>query len=106
MLICLMLASGLVANRTLAVLQTHTTAASIITTTSPQVSLPGTIYVSQQGSIYAISGSKRPPSGAAVGWRLDAAARAAGRIAARDPQVRRVLGPVSRQRLWSRHQRR
>jgi hypothetical protein len=53
-----MLASGLVANRTLAVLQTHTTAASIITTTSPQVKLPGTIYVSQEGSIYAISGAK------------------------------------------------
>jgi len=57
-LICLMLASGLVANRTLAVLQTHTTAATIITTTSPQVKLPGTIYVSQEGSIYAISGAK------------------------------------------------
>jgi hypothetical protein len=57
LLISLMLASGLVANRTLAVLQTHATTASLITTTSPQVRLPGTIYVSQQGSIYAISGS-------------------------------------------------
>jgi Tol biopolymer transport system component len=56
-LIALMLASGLVANRTLAVLQTHTTSAALISTTSPQVRLPGTIYVSQQGSIYAISGS-------------------------------------------------
>ncbi len=56
-LICLMLASGLVANRTLAVLQTHATTASLITTTSPQVRLQGTIYVSQQGSIYAISSS-------------------------------------------------
>ncbi len=56
-LICLMLAIGLVANRTLAVLQTHATTASLITTTSPQVRLPGTVYVSQQGSIYAISGS-------------------------------------------------
>ena len=58
-LICLMLASGLVANRTLAVLQTHATTASLITTTSPQVRLPGTIYVSQQGSIYAICGFER-----------------------------------------------
>ena len=56
-LIALMLASGLAANRTLAVLQTHTTSAALISTTSPQVRLPGTIYVSQQGSIYAISGS-------------------------------------------------
>jgi Tol biopolymer transport system component len=56
-LIALMLASGLVANRTLAVLQTHTTAASLISTTSPQVKLPGTVYVSQEGSIYAIAGS-------------------------------------------------
>jgi Tol biopolymer transport system component len=57
LLITLMLASGLVANRTLAVLQTRTTAAALINTTSPQVRLPGTIYVSQEGSIYAISGS-------------------------------------------------
>lgn len=57
-LIALMLTSGLVANRTLAVLQTHTSAASLINTTSPQVRLPGTIYVSQQGAIYAISESK------------------------------------------------
>jgi Tol biopolymer transport system component len=57
LLIALMIASGLAANRTLAVLQTHTTAASLISTTSPQVRLPGTIYVSQEGSIYAISGS-------------------------------------------------
>jgi Tol biopolymer transport system component len=57
-LIAMMLASGLVANRTLAVLQTHTTAASLVNTTRPQVRLPGTIYVSQQGSIYAILGSK------------------------------------------------
>src|SRR5579862_6079699 len=56
-LIALMLASGLVANRTLAVLQTHATTASLISTTSPQVKLPGTVYVSQENSIYAISGS-------------------------------------------------
>jgi hypothetical protein len=56
-LIALMIASGLVANRTLAVLQTHTIAAALINTTSPQVRLPGTIYVSQEGAIYAISGS-------------------------------------------------
>jgi hypothetical protein len=40
------------------VLQTHTNAAALISTTTPQVRLPGTIYVSQEGSIYAISGSK------------------------------------------------
>jgi Tol biopolymer transport system component len=57
LLVALMLASGLVANRTLAVLQTHPTAAALISTTSPQVHLSGTIYVSQEGSIYAISGS-------------------------------------------------
>jgi Tol biopolymer transport system component len=57
LLIALMLASGLVANRALAVLQTRTTAAALINTTSPQVRLPGTIYVSQEGSIYAIAGS-------------------------------------------------
>ena len=57
-LIALMFASGLAANRTLAVLQTHTNAAALISTTRPQVRLPGTIYVSQQGSIYAIAGTK------------------------------------------------
>jgi Tol biopolymer transport system component len=57
-LMVLMIASGLAANRTLAVLQTHTDAAALINTTSPQVRLPGTIYVSQQGSIYAISGAE------------------------------------------------
>jgi hypothetical protein len=56
-LIALMIASGLAANRTLSVLQTHSTPAALISSTSPQVRLPGTIYVSQQGSIYAISGS-------------------------------------------------
>ena len=57
LLVALMVATGLAANRALAVLQTHTNAAALISTTSPQVRLPGTIYVSQQGSIYAISGS-------------------------------------------------
>jgi hypothetical protein len=57
-LMALMIASGLAANRALAVLQTHTNAAALISTTTPQVRLPGTIYVSQEGSIYAISGSK------------------------------------------------
>ena len=56
LVIVLMIASGLSANRALAMLQTHTTAAALITT-SPQVQLQGTIYVSQEGSIYAISGS-------------------------------------------------
>jgi hypothetical protein len=53
-----MIVSGLLANRALAVLQTHTTAAVLINTTRPQVRLPGTIYVSQEGAIYAITGSK------------------------------------------------
>lgn len=57
LVIVLMIASGLSANRALAMLQTHTTAAALINTTSPQVQLQGTIYVSQEGSIYAISGS-------------------------------------------------
>lgn len=56
-LVVLMVASGLAANRTLAVLQSHTSAVSLVNTTSPQVRLPGTIYVSQQGAIYAITGS-------------------------------------------------
>jgi len=57
-LVALMVASGLAANRTLAVLQSHTTAAALVNTTSPQVRLPGTIYVSQAGSIFAISGAR------------------------------------------------
>ncbi len=56
-LLALMVASGLAANRTLAVLQSRATTAALVNTTSPQVRLPGTIYVSQDGSIYAISGS-------------------------------------------------
>ncbi len=56
-LVALMVASGLAANRTLAVLQSHTGAAALVNTTSPQVKLPGTIFVSQEGSIYAIAGS-------------------------------------------------
>ena len=95
-LIALMIVSGLAANRALAVLQTHTTAAALINTTSPQVRLPGTIYVSQEGSIYAISGSSvrrlALPSGG--DWTQPRVLR--GRLAAGDPQVRRVLRPVSR----------
>jgi len=56
-LITLMIAGGLAANRTLAMLQSHTAAAALVSSTSPQVRLPGTIYVSQEGAIYAISGS-------------------------------------------------
>lgn len=56
-LLALMVASGLAANRTLAAWQSHPTTAALVNTTSPQVRLPGTIYVSQEGSIYAISGS-------------------------------------------------
>jgi hypothetical protein len=57
-LVALMIVSGLLANRALAMLQSHTTAAVLIDNTSPQVRLPGTIYVSQEGAIYAISGTK------------------------------------------------
>jgi Tol biopolymer transport system component len=56
-LVALMVASGLAANRALAMLQSRPTTAALVNTTSPQVRLPGTIYVSQEGSIYAISGS-------------------------------------------------
>ncbi len=57
-LIALMLASGFAANRTLGVLQSHSGAASLVDTTSPQVRLPGTIFISQDGAIYSIAGSK------------------------------------------------
>jgi hypothetical protein len=57
-LIALMLASGLAANWTLAVMQTRSGTASLVDTTSPQVRLPGTIFISQEGAIYAIAGSK------------------------------------------------
>src|SRR5579864_6149488 len=53
----LMIASGLAANRTLAVMQTQSSGATLADSTSPQVRLPGTIFVSQAGAIYAISGS-------------------------------------------------
>jgi len=53
-IIALMVASCAAANRTLAVLQTHTDTGSLVDTTSPQVILPGTIFVSQEGAIYAI----------------------------------------------------
>src|ERR1700730_3112289 len=56
-LLALMVASGLAANRTLAVLQSHANTAALVNTTSSQVRRPGRIYVSQDGSIYAISGS-------------------------------------------------
>lgn len=56
-LIVLMIASGLAANRTLAVLQTQSSGATLVDATSPQVRLAGTIFVSQAGGIYAIKGS-------------------------------------------------
>ncbi len=56
-LIGFMAFSGLAANRALAAFQTRGGAASLVSTTSPQVRLPGTIFVSQDGAIYAIRGS-------------------------------------------------
>ena len=56
-LFAMMALCGFAANRSLAALQTRHTAASLIDTTSPQVRLPGTIFVSQDGAIYAIAGS-------------------------------------------------
>ncbi len=69
-LIVLMVASCAAANRTLAVLQTHTNAGSLVNTTSPQVTLPGTIYVAQQGAIFAIKGTsvRRLPLPSGGAW--------------------------------------
>ena len=86
-LIALMIVSGLCANRALAMLQSHTTAAVLIDNTSPQVRLPGTIYVSQEGADLRDQRHEGSQARAAVGWGLDAAAGARGRIAARDPQI-------------------
>jgi Tol biopolymer transport system component len=57
-LVAMMALCGFAANRSLAVLQTHNSAGSLVDTTSPQVHLPGTIFVSQDGAIYAIAGSR------------------------------------------------
>jgi hypothetical protein len=69
-LIAMMALCGFAANRSLAVLQTRTTAGSLVDTTSPQVRLPGTIFVSQDGAIYAIAGSgvRRLPLPAGGEW--------------------------------------
>jgi Tol biopolymer transport system component len=56
-LFAMMALCGFAANRSLAALQTRTTAGSLVNTTSPQIRLPGTIFVSQDGAIYAIAGS-------------------------------------------------
>jgi hypothetical protein len=56
-LIACMALTGLAANRALAAFQTRGGAATLVSTTSPQVRLPGTIFVTQEGAIYAISGS-------------------------------------------------
>jgi hypothetical protein len=56
-LIGFMVLTGLAANRALAAFQTRGGTASLVSSTSPQVRLPGTIFVSQDGAIYAISGS-------------------------------------------------
>ncbi len=68
-LIAMMVLCGFATNRSLGALQTHAGAGSPVDTTSPQVRLPGTIFVSQNGAIYAIAGSRvarlaLPPGGA------------------------------------------
>ena len=63
--------SGFAANRALAAFQTHGTSASLVNTTSPQIRLSGTIFVSQDGAIYAISRSsvyRRLPLPAGGDW--------------------------------------
>jgi WD40-like Beta Propeller Repeat len=69
-LIALMAMCGIAANRSLAALQTRNTAGSLVDTTSPQVRLPGTIFVSQDGAIYAIAGTsvRRLPLPAGGAW--------------------------------------
>ncbi|HEY6469609.1 MAG TPA: hypothetical protein VI434_07560 [Candidatus Dormibacteraeota bacterium] len=69
-LIGFMAFSGFAANRALAAFQTHGTSASLVNTTSPQIRLSGTIFVSQDGAIYAISGSsvRRLPLPAGGDW--------------------------------------
>jgi Tol biopolymer transport system component len=69
-LIAAMALCGFAANRSLAMLQTRNTAGSLVDTTSPQVRLPGTIFVSQDGAIYAIAGSgvRRLPLPAGGAW--------------------------------------
>jgi Tol biopolymer transport system component len=57
-LFAMMALCGLAANRSLAALQTRNTAGSLVDTTSPQIRLPGTIFVSQDGAVYAIAGSR------------------------------------------------
>jgi len=61
---------GVAANRSLGVRQTRNAAGSLVDTTSPQVHLPGTIFVSQDGAIYAIKGSsvRRLPLPAGGAW--------------------------------------
>jgi Tol biopolymer transport system component len=56
-LIGFMALSGFAANRALAASQSHGSKVSLVSATSPQVRLPGTIFVSQDGALYAISGS-------------------------------------------------
>ncbi len=69
-LIGCMALSGLAANRVLATSQSHGNTVSLVSATSPQVQLPGTIFVSQDGAIYAIGGSSvhRLPLPAGGDW--------------------------------------
>lgn len=69
-LIGFMAFSGFAANRALTALQTRGSTVSLVSATSPQVRLPGSIFVSQDGAIYAISGSSvhRLPLPAGGDW--------------------------------------
>jgi hypothetical protein len=69
-LVAAMACCGLAANRGLAAFQTRASTVSVVDTTSPQVRLPGTVFVSQDGAIYAISGSsvRRLPLPAGGDW--------------------------------------
>jgi WD40-like Beta Propeller Repeat len=69
-LLALMVASGLVANRAIAAFQTRVGSGSLVDATVPQVTLPGTIYVSQSGEIYAINGAdvRRLPLPSGGSW--------------------------------------
>lgn len=69
-LIGFMAFSGFAANRALAALQSHGSSVSLVSATSPQVRLHGTIFVSQDGAIYAINGSgvRRLPLPAGGDW--------------------------------------
>ena len=76
-LIALMIASGLAANRTLAVLQTHATTAALISTHEPAGAVAGHDLREPAGLDLRDLRIERAQAGAPAGWRLDAAARPA-----------------------------